>query len=389
MGALGNGLSGSDRIFIELARRWSKEYPVYIYLWEEGEEMCRRQNLKNSDQLKLKTFKMGFWCRWGFIICYFARIIRAIFEAWRLDLEPKNTIVYSASEFWMDVLPALVIKLRYPKIVWIAAWYQTAPNPWKGFSEGERKNKYRVNALYYWLMQFFIKPFISRFADFVLVNNDNEEKQFPKLLKNNRVKVLLGAVDLESIKKWQKEKQNIPKIYDAVFQGRFHPQKGIIELIDIWKLVVSQKPGARLALIGDGSLMFEVKQKITELKLENNIELFGYVYDGSEKYKIFSESKIVLHPAFYDSGGMAAAEAMVFGLPCVGFDLKSYKYYYPRGMVKVEIGNLNAFADKIIEILDDQVLRKKIGNDAAIMINKNWSWDKRASELLFKIKNSS
>ncbi len=114
MGALGNGLSGSDRIFIELARRWSKEYPVYIYLWEEGEEMCKRQNLKESDRLKLKIFKMGFWCKWGFIICYFARIIRSVFEAWRIDLEPKNAIVYSASEFWMDALPALVLKLRYP-----------------------------------------------------------------------------------------------------------------------------------------------------------------------------------------------------------------------------------------------------------------------------------
>ena len=86
---------------------------------------------------------------------------------------------------------------------------------------------------------------------------------------------------------------------------------------------------------------------------------------------------------------MAAAEAMAFGLPAVGFDLKSYQSYYPKGMVKAEIGNLEEFAKVIIGFLNDGVYRKKIGNEASEMIRKNWSWNKRASEILFNIKNLS
>lgn len=48
LAALGEGLSGGDRIFIELARRWGKKYPINIYAWEEGYRMCRRQKLKGS-----------------------------------------------------------------------------------------------------------------------------------------------------------------------------------------------------------------------------------------------------------------------------------------------------------------------------------------------------
>lgn len=381
MGALGEGLSGGDRIFIELARRWAKLAPITLYLWEEGKQMCQRQNLQESENLKLKVLKMKFWCRGGFLICYLARILRSVFEAWRVKLE-EGTIIYSASEFWMDSLPALILKLRYPQSTWVAAWYQTAPNPLIGFSEGERKNRYRVGAFFYWLLQYFIKPLISRFADIVLVNNDEERKQFPELIQENRVRVVLGAVDLEKIKKWKRDREYLPKIYDAVFQGRFHPQKGIFELVDIWKLIVNQKSKAKLAVIGNGPLMQDVKAKVKKLGLEENIKFFGYVYDGPEKYTIFSQSRIVVHPAFYDSGGMAAAEAMAFGLPCVGFKLKSYESYYPRGIVKVKTGNLQTFSEEIIKLIDNSAYREKVGQDAFKMINENWSWDIRAKEVL-------
>lgn len=374
--ALGKGLSGSDRIFIELSRRWRKVYPVTIHVWREGYEIILAQNLRSGENLKFVILQVGFWCKLGFVICYFIRIIQAIRQALVLKIDgSSSSIIYSASEFWMDSLPALILKLKFPKIRWIAAWYQTAPNPFKGFKEGERKNAYRLSALYYWLMQLPIKPLIAKWADLVLVNNEMEKRQFSALDKTGRVKVLLGAVNIG-------KNRRLPKVYEGVFQGRFHPQKGVVELIDIWKMVVERVPHARLIMIGDGPLMQSVKLKVKKEKLEKNITLTGYLFDGPQKYKIFSQSKIVLHPAFYDSGGMAAAEAMAYGLPAVGFDLKSYKSYYPKGMIKIKIGDLNAFAKKIIELIKNQTLRQKVGQEAFAMIRKNWSWEKRAEEII-------
>ena len=131
--------------------------------------------------------------------------------------------------------------------------------------------------------------------------------------------------------------------------------------------------------------MGSVKGKVKREKLEKNIALTGYLFDGEEKYKIFSQSRLVVHPAFYDSGGMAAAEAMVFGIPTVGFDLKAFKSYYPQGMMKVKIGDLNSFAKVIIKLLDDPRLATKIGGQALEMIEKNWSWDKRAAQVFNQI----
>lgn len=378
--ALGKGLSGGDRIFIEFAKRLRHSHDVVIHVWKEGLEMCQRENL--TEGITFELINVERWCKFGFAACYLARIMKAIWSVLYLNLDnSKNIVLYSASEFWMDSLPGFILKLRYPKSVWIIGSFQAAPNPLKGFTEGSRENAYKVSAFANWLVQLPIKPLVRKWADLVLINNEEERKYFKNLDQQQKILVILGAVNTDQINEFIKLKVH-PKIYDAVFQGRFHPQKGVEELIDIWKLVTDNKPSAKLALIGDGPLMAKVKDKIEKLNLEQNIHLFGYVFDGPEKYRIFSQSKLVVHPAFYDSGGMASAEAMAFGLPCVGFELDSYKSYYPKGMIKVEIGNLKEFSKTILELLSSESKRNKIGKEAQEMINKSWSWDQRVDQLL-------
>lgn len=388
--ALGKGLSGSDRIFIEFSKRLSKKFQVSIHVWSEGYKMCLRQNLKKGRNIYFQIINADILCNLGFIVCYISRIILGLKEAFKLQLSnQKYTIIYSASEFWMDSLPALILKLRFSRITWVASWFQTAPNPFQGFTQGNRKTTYKLSALCYWLMQLPIKPLIEKFADVVLVNNEIEKERFLTLNKNGRAIVILGAVNLEEIEIWTRLHggENLPKAYDAVFQGRFHPQKGVVELIEIWKLVTQSLPNARLVMIGDGPLMSDVKLKIKQLGLEDNVKLLGYVFDGPKKYKTFAQSKIVVHPSFFDSGGMAAAEAMAFSLPAVGFNLDSYKSYYPKGMIKVPVGDLEGFADKIIELVANEGELERIGAEAQKMVSENWSWDQRANQFLDVLKN--
>lgn len=379
----GTGISGGDRIFIELARYWSRKNEIIIYTSHEGRRLISKLHLKH------KNIKIRVIDNEKFIptpsINYIVKIIQGIKLGLVLRLSnPEVTALYSASEFWMDSFPAIILKLRYPNSKWIAAWYQTAPNPFKGFAEGKRNQKYRLSALYLWAMQLPVKPFIKTLADRVIVNNENERTTFTLLNKKGKVLVLIGAVRLDEIKKYVKKSTN-KKIYEGVFQGRFHPQKGVVELIDIWRQVVKKVPDAKLAMIGDGPLMGKVKNKIKEHGLDSNIILFGYMFDSDKKYKIFSQSKVVVHPAFFDSGGMAAAEAMAFKLPCVGFDLSAYKSYYPHGMVKVPIGDINQFSKQIVNLLEDKKLYSKVAKDAIDMIQQNWSWEKRAEDIYEKL----
>jgi glycosyltransferase involved in cell wall biosynthesis len=384
------GFSGGDRILIELTKRWSRKFPITIYSWVQGVNMFKEQKLKKHKKLNFRILYIPHLLHKIFLLNYITRVIVSIWKAINLKIDNSDdNYIFSASEFWMDSLPCIVLKIKYPRVRWTAAWYQTAPNPLKGYSEAKRSEKHYLKAFIYWLVQLPIKPLISKYADRIIVNNEKERLEFPKHKQKNII-VLIGAVNVAAIHKFLINRQSSDMVkslkFDAVFQGRFHPQKGVVELIDIWKKVVDKIPNARLAMIGDGPLHKVVKTKINKLKLDKNVELFGYVFDGHKKYNIFANSEIVLHPAFYDSGGMASAEAMAFGLPAVGFDLKAYKSYYPSGMVKIKKGNKGRFADAIINLLNNKNKRKKLGKEAKSLVENNMNWDKRAIEVLSKLQ---
>ncbi len=378
-GAQGQGISGGDRIFIELARRWSGKHKVKIIVCEDGYKICEKQGITKG-QIRFKVIKLGIWNKMGFLISYFFRILLGIHQSllFRANIAEK-TFIYSASEFWMDCIPCFILKLRYPSLKWIASWYQTAPNPIIGYSEITGVPRYRIRAFVYWLMQLFSKPIISRFADYIFVNNEDEKKIFNKKNEAGRVFVMLGAIDTVGIRTWIKS-HKISQKYDAVFQGRFHAQKGVLELVKIWKMVVKIKPTVQLAMIGDGPLFEEVKREINRLRINKNIKLFGFIFDNNEKYKIFCQSRIVVHPSFYDSGGISSIEAMAFGLPCVGFQLSSYNSYFPQGMIKARKGDLKDFAGKIIRFLEDRNYRLLMSKEGNKYLAGGWSWEERADQ---------
>ena len=375
----GNGISGGDRIYIEFAKRWSENISVKIYSWKEGIEMMKRNALiNNKTNVSITDIKMPVRSGFPWLVNYIIRIVFSIafFSREKINFEP-DTLVYSSSEFWMDSLSSILIKIRYPKIKLVSTWYQTAPNPITGYTLG----RYKFSAFKYWISQLPIKKLINRFADIVLVNNELEKSVFP----DKKTIVVLGAVNTNSIDKYISSHKKDVKIFDAVFQGRFHPQKGVEELVIIWKRVVEIRKNAKLCMIGDGPLMNKVTSMVRELGLQNSVIIKGYVFDGVEKYKIFNSSRLVVHPSLYDSGGMASAEAMAFGLPCVGFDLESYKSYYPEGMIRVKHGDLEGFAKTITEFLDNEKKLKKIGQDASNSIHKEFSWDTRSEKILKQI----
>jgi glycosyltransferase involved in cell wall biosynthesis len=127
-------------------------------------------------------------------------------------------------------------------------------------------------------------------------------------------------------------------------------------------------------------LLQEVKKTIEALGLDCNVSLLGFL-DGEEKIKIFKRSKIVVHPAIYDSGGMAACEAMACGLPAVGFDLPALRTYYPKGMIKTGCYDHDEFAANILRLLEDDELYNRMSAEA-LDLAKRWEWDDRALTLM-------
>jgi glycosyltransferase involved in cell wall biosynthesis len=290
------------------------------------------------------------------------------------------------TDFLPDVIVALFIKLRKPTIVWTASYFLDAPKPWDRHSPYRGKNW--IVGLFYWLWQRPSYWLVRSLADYVLVTSvPDVEKFVTEKRERNRVIVVRGGVEIEAADKYWQRGEITPlkeRKYDACFMGRFHYQKGVLELMDIWRLVCRERPRAKLALIGHGALEGAIRQKIKLNNLAGNVEILGYL-TGEPKFAVFRQSQMILHPATYDSGGMAAAEAMAWGLPGVSFDLESLKTYYPQGMLKTPCFDLQKFADNILKLLENPELYERLSQEAHALIVRDWDWNQRAAAIVGRI----
>jgi glycosyltransferase involved in cell wall biosynthesis len=381
------GLSGSDDIFINFAKVFQKKgYEVNLFTWEDGFEMCRDNGLKKANfyLIKLRRFQ-----KFGFYPLYLLRTlagVRKVKEA--IDsgkFKNKKVIVYSASDFYPDSIPGYFFKKWLPSAKWVAGFYLFAPHPFKGFRASYQRGLTfpKFGDLVYWLSQKLIFWLVKKRADLICVTSQPDVKPFVKAgRKPKDILVVKGGIDYQPLKKFQKP---VEKIYDAVFVGRFHPQKGVVEMVDIWQEVVRKRPRAKLAVIGLGPMEERMRQKIKKYRLEKKIKFLGPLL-GDERNQILQQSRVVLHPAVYDSGGMAPASALACGLPGVSFDLPVFKTYYPQGFLRAKTGESKAFAAQILALLENKSLYAKMSREA-IKEAQTWDWQARAELFLERIKS--
>jgi glycosyltransferase involved in cell wall biosynthesis len=103
----------------------------------------------------------------------------------------------------------------------------------------------------------------------------------------------------------------VPKDIDAVFCGMFVALKEISRLIAAWRGVVDQRPGAKLALVGDGPLRAELEAQVAALGLGENVVFTGWVQDVSP---YLHRAKIFCNFSNQEGVPHAMLEAMALGL---------------------------------------------------------------------------
>ena len=370
-------MGGNTKILIEFARRWAAAgIPLTIVTYEEGLKTCLDYELNNLSYMIVPSSK---FMKLGRIIFHFVQTINTCLCVLKVR---DRIVLYSASNVWPDVIPAILLKKKNPHSKWVGSCFLKPPSPFKGFDFAyeEKRNLFpNMRLLASSLIDKISDVLLVRYADAICVTNDLDRKFYiDKGVPPSKIRAIYGGVELAKISKMPEQKIK----YEGCFVGRVHPQKGVIHLIDIWERVCKVRPSARLALIGNGPDWYEnkVKEEIRNRHLEKNVDLFGFV-DGREKYKILKSSKVFLHTSVYDNCGMVAAEGMACGLPGVRFDIPDLKVAYPKGMLVAPLRDCEAFAKCVLTLLEDDNLYEEIRCDALEAAN-DWDWDIRAQSAL-------
>jgi len=354
---------------VECIRRWSQQHKVTVYGNEGARQLCDWYELRGIEHV---TWPSDHFKKFGRPVWWLMQMLKGNRGVRDIKFSPdEKHLIMAASEFQPIGIPALRLKKRYPDAPLVVGHYFFAP---KWFSKepgpGFMFTAYRP------FQQYMYRRNLKEAEMILTTVEQDRETAIADGRSPESVFAVLGGVDLSIPQSVPQPKE---KTYDAVFISRLHPQKGPMELMEVWKLLMVKKPDARLAMIGSGPLETQCKAKAEKLGLAKNVKFFGF-RDGDEKYKIIKSARVVVYPAVFEVGGMASAEALCCGLPGVSFDLPPLRRYYPRGWLKAPPGDLAGLADCIHRLLTDEHLYAELSKEA-LAAGLEWDWNARAKAI--------
>ena len=147
--------------------------------------------------------------------------------------------------------------------------------------------------------------------------------------------------------------------------GRISPEKRVIDAIKIVERVKERVPDVSLTIVGKADLREyaeEVENYIREKKLKSYVTLAGF---DTNVLPFYQESDLLLSTSASEGFGLVLIEGKLCGLPLVSYMLPNLDITREnRGMVTVPQSDIEAAADAIVEILQNDARKKELGKEA-------------------------
>jgi len=368
---------GSEVRFSEIARRWlawGERLTVMLPRRQIG--VFESQDVRGMEyQVFPEPFESEADSLGNVLKTYLWRLFRCLFMPYP---EPVDAI-YAPSDFLVDLLPALLAKLRNPRAALTVCVFLIAPNPFRGY-ENVFRPRWRVptvRGLLYWSTQMLAVGLARLFgARLLVLNTLDRDTLLARGVEPKAVTVVTMGVDVD-VFSGVEVLPGTPR-FDGVFLGRLHPQKGLLDLVKIWRAVCDKRPDARLGIIGGGSEAWfkRLGDEIAAAGLTANVELLGFK-QGAEKVRLLKNAGCFCMPSHYESFGQVAVEAMACGLPVVAYDLAIYDEIFPGGMVRLPQGDVQGFAAEVLALLEDPARRAALVEQAGHVASR-FGWDEIA-----------
>ena len=241
-------------------------------------------------------------------------------------------------------------ELWHPSIIFLSLRAQHLGIPYFFTFHGVL-NKWSMNKnnLQKKIFLFFFSRFILNITQAFHFLNYVEFKEARSVTKkfDFRSFVLSNGVDLSKINSVRKK---LKKDYlQILFFGRKHPKKGILDLIDAFKIIKSKGLKIKLNIVGPKNdyenFLFS---KVKDYGLEDFISFKDGIFDDKGKIELFSESDYFILPSYDEADSIAIKEAVSFGVPVV--ITKECKFVIPE---KYNLGfTISHDANEIFQVIE-------------------------------------
>ena len=160
----------------------------------------------------------------------------------------------------------------------------------------------------------------------------------------------------------------------VLFFGRLNITKGIDKLIEVAKEISKERKDIYFVFRGPDEGMKNLVEKSS--KEDRNIILIKETRDKEEIAKTYQAADVYVLPSYREGLPLTLFEAMASGLPVIASPVNGIpcEMKEPENGFLVKYGDLNILKKRILQILDDKKLAKKISENNKEKA-KNYDWD--------------
>ena len=218
-------------------------------------------------------------------------------------------------------------------------------------------------------------------------------RRFPEF--KNKIRIIPMGVDVNffnrrNVKNKFKEHKNIKTI---LFVGRLSEQKGIQYLIKSIPFINKKIKNIKLLIVGEGTHKKELMKIIKRLNLETKVEFKGAL-PKNKLVDYYNLADAVVMPSLAgkagtEGQGLVLLEAMACGKAVVGTNIGGIKDLIKDGENGFLVNQKDSkeLADRIIRLINDSKLRKKIEKNGRMFVIRNYSWQKIAKQFELVYQN--
>lgn len=205
----------------------------------------------------------------------------------------------------------------------------------------------------------------------------------------DKVFIVRSGPDLNRLKRQQSNDEwKFGRKYMVGYVGVMGGQEGIDILLNIVRHIVYDigRHDITFCMVGGGPVLEEMREMSKSLKVEEYVHFLGRV-DDQVYLDVLNSADLCVNPdtpnEMNDKSTMnKVLEYMALGKPIVQFDLTEGRYSCEEASLYAKCTEIEDFAEKVLELIDDDFKRKKMGKYGRERIEKGLSWESQSIKLL-------
>ncbi|TGV04431.1 glycosyltransferase family 4 protein [Flavivirga rizhaonensis] len=204
-------------------------------------------------------------------------------------------------------------------------------------------------------------------------------------LNKNKIKTIHYGLQLENFE------NNTPKVYyrnTILYIGTIIRKKGVLELAEIFNKVLKQNSEARLILIGNDASdiktgeksTYKLMEQILSKEAKKRVDYLGKIpYSKVKQY--IKNAHVCTFPSFAETLGMVTIESMAMQKPVVNTSIGWGQELIDDSVngYLVHPTEIDEYANRLLELLNDEDLCLKIGNAAREKVEILFDIEKNAN----------